>query len=75
MIVTSRSESGGRLGAPHRAVIVASSLGTVFEWYDSNIGGSAGEIAGHHLHQRVQRIWRQSLVNGGGRLSAIQTGG
>jgi MFS family permease len=34
------TESGGELSARHRTVIVASSLGTVFEWYDFYLYGT-----------------------------------
>src|SRR5258707_7226380 len=34
------TESSGELSARHRTVIVASSLGTVFEWYDFYLYGT-----------------------------------
>jgi MFS family permease len=34
------TESGGELSARHRTVVLASSLGTVFEWYDFYLYGT-----------------------------------
>jgi MFS family permease len=44
--VASSIPSGGGLGTSHRRVIVASSLGTVFEWYDFYLYGSLAAIIG-----------------------------
>jgi hypothetical protein len=39
----------------HRKVIVASSLGTVFEWYDFYLYGSMAAIIGRQFFSGVKR--------------------
>src|SRR5690606_24343951 len=47
--VASSLPSGGGLTSNHRRVIVASSLGTVFEWYDFYLYGSLAVIIGRQF--------------------------
>jgi MFS family permease len=41
--------SSGKLDVSHKRVILASSLGTVFEWYDFYLYGSLAVIIGHQF--------------------------
>ena len=43
------SKAGGALDVSHKRVILASSLGTVFEWYDFYLYGSLAVIIGHQF--------------------------
>ena len=42
-------KAGGALDVSHKRVILASSLGTVFEWYDFYLYGSLAVIIGHQF--------------------------
>lgn len=47
-MVTTAIDDGSAHGAGYAKIIVASSLGTVFEWYDFYLYGSLAVIIGHH---------------------------
>src|SRR5690242_15151932 len=47
------SKAGGALDVSHRRVILASSLGTVFEWYDFYLYGSLAGIIGKQFFSGV----------------------
>src|SRR6201996_2823981 len=48
-MATSASAASGSIDTSHRRVILASSLGTVFEWYDFYLYGSLAALIGKHF--------------------------
>jgi MFS family permease len=48
-MATSTFDARNSLGVSHRRVILASSLGTVFEWYDFYLYGSLAALMGKHF--------------------------
>jgi MFS family permease len=48
-LATSAVNTGNTLGVSHKRVVLASSLGTVFEWYDFYLYGSLATLIGKHF--------------------------
>src|SRR6185312_10199450 len=52
------SKAGGALDVSHKRVILASSLGTVFEWYDFYLYGSLAVIIGNQFFSQFDPATR-----------------